>query len=560
VADLIDETPDLHGAYPRLNEAQIKSLEPYGHRRRTRTGEVLFREGDTNYDFIVILSGRVAVVEHDAHGVRLIAVHGERRFLGELSLLAGQAALFTAVVREDGEILSVPATRLREVATEDPSLGELVLRAFLLRRSLLIGLGTGLRIIGSRYSPDTRRVREFAARNRLPHVWYDLEEDQQAEEMLRALGVSPDQTPVVILRGTQVLRNPSNAEVAELIGLRRPDLPQIEYDLIVVGAGPGGLAAAVYAASEGLATVALDAVATGGQAATSSRIENYLGFPAGISGADLAERGTLQAEKFGARISVPVEATALEHQDSHHVVRLDDGSSVAAHTVVIASGVQYRRLPVPNLEQYEPHSVYYAATYMEARICAGDPVAVVGGGNSAGQATLMLSRYAAHLYLIVREHDLTEHMSRYLADRIKQLPGVTVMTHTEVRELLGENTLTGLVVEDTDTGERGTVEAKALFVFIGGEPHTRWLSDSIALDSGGYVLTGAKAARPGRDPMLLETSCPGVFAVGDVRSGSVQRVASAVGEGAMAVRLVHEHFAAAHRVDAPAQVSVGARA
>jgi thioredoxin reductase (NADPH) len=321
-----------------------------------------------------------------------------------------------------------------------------------------------------------------------------------------------------------------------------------------VGAGPGGLAAAVYGGSEGLSTLAVDAVATGGQAGTSSRIENYLGFPAGISGAELAERATLQAEKFGARITVPAEATGLEHTDEHHVLELDDGSSITATTLVIATGVRYRRLPVPRLEEFEPHSVYYAATQMEARVCTGDPVAVVGGGNSAGQATLFLARHAAHLTLVTRDHELTEHMSQYLADRIEQLDEVTVMRHAEVRELLGDRTLTGLLVEDRDSGERRTVEARALFVFIGAEPHTQWLSEWVRLDSGGYVLTGKAAAGDGHEPMLLETSCPGVFAVGDVRSGSVGRVAAAVGEGAMAIRLVHEHFAGRHRAGAPAHV------
>jgi thioredoxin reductase (NADPH) len=554
VADAVEETPDLHGAYPRLSDAQIKALTPYGERRPTREGEVLFAEGDEDYPFFVILAGRVAVVEHDASGERLIAVHGQGRFLGELSLLAGQAAFFTTIVREAGAVLAVPADRLREVLAQDPGLGELVLRAFLLRRSLLIGLGTGLRIVGSRYSPDTRRLREFAARNRIPHVWFDVEEDEQADAMLGALGISPDETPVVILRGTTVLRNPSNAEVAELLGLRRTSPGSASYDVVVVGAGPGGLAAAVYGASEGLATLIVDAVATGGQAATSSRIENYLGFPAGISGSELAERATLQAEKFGARITVPAEATGLEHTDEHHVVTLDDGSELATTTLVVATGVRYRRLSVPRVEEFEPHSIYYAATQMEARMCVGDPVAVVGGGNSAGQATLFLLRHAAHVTLVARDHELTEHMSQYLADRIAREPDVTVMLHSEVRELLGDRTLTGLLVEDREGGERRTVEARALFVFIGAQPHTQWLSEWVRLDSGGYVLTGKAAASGGHEPMLLETSCPGVFAVGDVRSGSVGRVAAAVGEGAMAIRLVHEHFAGRHRAGAPAHV------
>jgi thioredoxin reductase (NADPH) len=536
-----EETPDLQGAYPRLSDAQIAGLATHGERYRTTEGQVLFREGDEEYDFHVILEGLVEVHEGEGDQQRLIAVHGPGRFLGELSLLLGQPAFFTAVVCEPGEVLTVPAGRLRLVLSQDPALGELALRACLLRRSLLIGLGAGLRIVGSRYDHDTRRIREFAARNRIPHVWLDVEQDDQAEALLRQLGVGPADTPVVIWHDT-VMRNPGNAELGRLVGLKRDSSGVSECDLIVVGAGPGGLAAAVYGASDGLRTVTVDGVATGGQAATSSRIENYLGFPAGVSGAELAERATLQAEKFGARINVPCEAVGLEDRDGRHVVRFDDGTEMTGDTVVIATGVRYRRLPIPGMEELEPHSVYYAATQTEAMLCAGDPVAVVGGGNSAGQATLFLSRGAAVVHLIVRGPDLGRDMSRYLVDRIERTPNVQVHLHSEIRELCGERTLEAVVLEDDQTGARQRLDARALFVFIGAMPHTSWLQGQIALDDGGYVLTGAAAARDGHEPMLLETSRPGVFAVGDVRSRSVGRVASAVGEGAMAIRLVHERL------------------
>jgi thioredoxin reductase (NADPH) len=433
---------------------------------------------------------------------------------------------------------------------QEPEFGELVLRACLVRRTLLISLGAGLRIVGSRYSPDTRRIRELAARNRIPHVWIDVEEDAAAERVLAQLGVSPDETPIVVWRDT-ILRNPGNDDLGRLLGLREDPGPDA-HDLLVVGAGPGGLAAAVYGGSEGFDTVALDAVATGGQAATSSRIENYLGFPAGISGAELAERGTLQAEKFGVRVVVPAEATSLESRDGHHVVRLEDGSEITADTVVIATGVRYRRLPVDRVEEFEPHSIYYAATLMEARMCAGDPVAVVGGGNSAGQATLFLSRHAAGVSLIVREPDLGAHMSRYLADRIERTPAVEVLLESEVVELRGDHALDGLVARNRRTGESRDVRARALFVFIGNTPRTEWLRGAVALDSGGYVITGPAAATADHEPLMLETSLPGVFAVGDVRSCSVQRVASAVGEGALAIRLVHEHFSGRSHQRSPA--------
>jgi thioredoxin reductase (NADPH) len=542
--DRCDETPDLHGAYPRLSREQVETLLALGERRRVRCGEVLFREGDEQHAFIVVLSGRVAVVEQSIHGERLIAIHGERRFIGELGVLIGQPAFFTAVVRAPGELLTVPVERFRQLVTQDSELGEVVLRACVVARSLLMGLGTGLRIVGSRYSPDTRRLRELAARNRLPHVWIDPEDDRTAERLLQELGIPPEDTPVVIWRGRTVLRNPSNAELARLIGRRLPDRRKATFDLIVVGAGPAGLAAAVYGASEGLGTLVIDAVATGGQAGTTSKIENYLGFPAGVSGVELADRATIQAQKFGARITAPLEATGLEGRDGRHVVITDDGSSAAGRAVVIATGVHYRRLAVPRMEQLEPHSVYYAATIAEARICSGDPVVVVGGGNSAGQAALFLAGYARSVQLVAQENDLAENMSRYLAERIKRAPGIEVRLRSEVRELEGNDALQAVVVEDTVTGEIVKVDARALFVFIGADPQTQWLRDRLTLDAGRYILTGPAVVHGGRrEPLLLETSRPGVFAVGDVRSGSIRRVASAIGDGAMAVRLVHRHLA-----------------
>jgi thioredoxin reductase (NADPH) len=548
----VTETPDPYGAFPRLSEDQIGELERYGERRRTQAGEVLFREGDQSYDFIVVLEGLVAVMDsYGGEDERLIAVHGPGRFLGELSLLTGQAAFFTAVVREPGEVLAVPLERMRDLVAQDQDLGDLILRAYLIRREILIGLGAGFRIVGSRYSPDTRRLRDFAARNRLPHRFIDLEQDPEAELLLQHLGVRPDETPGVIWRGTHVLRNPSNAELARTIGLRAPPLSEDVCDLIVVGAGPAGLAASVYGASEGLSTVALDAVATGGQAGTASRIENYLGFPAGISGTELADRATVQAGRFGARISVPAEALALKERDGHHVVEIADGESVTGRTVVIATGARYRKLPVPRFEEFEGVGIYYAATWMEAQACRGDPVAVVGGGNSAGQATMFLSQHTPQVWLIVRESDLGEQMSRYLIDRIERAPNVEVLTHTEVRELVGERTLEGLVVEDGQTGERRTIEARALFVFIGSDPHTAWLGDAVALDERGFVVTGPAAAQ---GAVLLETSRPGVLAAGDVRSGSIKRVASAVGEGSMAIRLVYEHL---HQTEGPGEEAPG---
>lgn len=545
------ETPDGDGAYPRLTEQQIARLQAVGEVRATQVGDTLFREGDVNYDFCVVLAGKVAVVDsYEGPEERLIAVHGPRRFLGELGLLTGQAAFFTTVVREPGEVLVVAVDHLRAMILQDARLGDLLLRAYFSRRELLIGLGSGFKVIGSRYSPDARRVREFLARNRLPHRWIEIERDPGAEALLREVGVALQETPVVIWHG-ELLRNPSNEELAEAVGLNRAAAPMSVCDLLVVGAGPAGLAASVYGASDGLDTVTLDSVATGGQAGTSSKIENYLGFPTGISGAELAERAAIQAGKFGACITVPAEAVGLDREDGHYRVRLADGRELLARAVMVASGARYRRLPVPRLEEFEPNSVYYAATLMEAQVCAGDPIVIVGGGNSAGQATLFLSRFATELRVVIRGESVTKDMSHYLSDRIERSQ-VEVLLESEVRELLGEDTLDSVVVEHRRTGERRELPAKALFVFIGADPHTRWLSGSVALDDHGFVLTG-RAAKAGcgrpddaPTPSLLETSSPGVFAAGDVRSGSIKRVASAVGEGSMAVRLAYDFLERLH--------------
>lgn len=545
------ETPDQYGAFPRLSPEQLQVLTPHGERRRTAENEVLYREGEPFREFLAILSGTVEIVhDHGGPEERTVAVHGPGRFLGELGLLEGQAAFDTAVVREPGEILAVPVDRQRALVGRDPVLGDLILRAYLGRRHLLIGLGAGFRILGSCYSPDTLRLREFAARNRLPHRWVDLEKDREAEALLRRFAIRPEETPVVLWKGDQVLRNPSNAELARIIGLPAPSPETGRYDVMVVGAGPAGLAAAVYGASDGLTTAVVDAVATGGQAGTSSRIENYLGFPSGISGGELIERAVLQARKFDARLMVPAKVTGLTPQNDEYVVTFADGSTARANAVVLASGVWYRRLEVPGIDRLEGISVYYAATVHEAGLCRADPVAVVGGGNSAGQAALFLANHASRVQLLVRGDDLNADMSRYLVDQVERHPKIEVLLHTEVRRVFGSEKLEALLVEDNTSGRRRELQAAALFVFIGARPRTEWLRDVLALDEKGFVLTGADAqpladparwAALGRGPLPLETTLPGVFAAGDVRSGSVKRVAAAAGEGAMSIHLVHEH-------------------
>ncbi len=453
VGSVADETLTPRGPFPGSINDRSTALREWGEERATRAGDVLYREGDRTCDFHVILEGQVALVQAGDEEERVISVHGPGRFLGEFSLLAGQAVFESAVVQEAGAVLVVPADQLRRLLARDPELGDVVLRAYLVRRSMLLDLGAGFRIIGSRYSADTRRLRDFAARNRLPHRWSDLEEDPDAEALLRSVGVEPQDTPVVVWAG-RLLRNPSNEELADVLGLRAPVLPESAYDVVIVGAGPAGLAAAVYAASEGLDTLALDGVASGGQAATSSRIENYLGFPAGISGPELADRAFLQAERFGARFSLPTKVVGLDWADGHHLVRLDDATAVPGRTVVIATGARYRRPEVPRLSEFEGDSVYYAATHLEAWSCHDDPVVVLGGGNSAGQATVFFARTAASVHLVLRGDDLPANMSRYLADRIEGLPTVTVHRHNELRELRGDRSLEALVIEDRHTRER----------------------------------------------------------------------------------------------------------
>jgi thioredoxin reductase (NADPH) len=544
---------------PKLREDQIGVLRRYGETRKTEAGEVLLRAGDASNDFIVVLEGEVEVIDDFAGEARTMGVMRAGRFVGELNMLTGQAMYLSAVVDEGGELLAIPRERLKEVVTEEPNLSDIILKAFLARRSWGMRTGLGLRIIGSRHSSDSARLREFAARNRLPHVWIELEEDPRAEALLERFGAKPSETPVTIWQGRDVLKNPTNSELARIIGLKVDAPRDPTYDLVVVGAGPAGLGASVYGASEGLSTLALESMALGGQAGTSSRIENYLGFPVGLSGFELATRALVQADKFGARTAVPQEAVGLRREDGHYRIEFSEGGEVAARSVIAATGARYRRLDVPQLERFEGVSVHYAATEAEAQRCEGEEVAVVGGGNSAGQAALFLAGRTSRVYLLIRGDDLGKSMSRYLVDRVMGAENVELRANTEVRELVGEDRLDGIVVEDNRSDARRTLGARTLFVFIGAEANTGWLEGAVELDERGFVLTGRALDRSAlegnawqglsREPYPLEASLPGVFAAGDVRSGSIKRVASAVGEGSMAVRLVHQYLADARLQD-----------
>jgi thioredoxin reductase (NADPH) len=537
-------------AFPTLDEGQITRLSGCAAAacRSYEDGQTLFAVGDRDMKFFVVRSGEVEIIDYSGDEPRRVTVHRPGEFTGDVSHLTGAPAVVSAVARGRCDVVEISGEALRRVLGQCPDLSDIILQAFIARRQLLHQSPdfTGLRVIGSRYSADTFRVRDFLAKNRVLFTWVDLESDPQVDRLLRQFGLTEADTPVVACSRKLLLRNPSNRQLADAVGIRRP-LEQAVYDLAVVGGGPAGLAAAVYGASEGLRTVVLEQTAPGGQAGSSMRIENYLGFPTGLTGSELANRAVLQANKFGARLSVPTPVTSLEFEGAYPVLRLDGGESVTAKCLLIATGAEYRRLGVEGCERYEGTGVYYAATPNEAQLCRGAEVVLVGGGNSAGQAAVFLAGHARKVLLVLRGDDLYKSMSSYLARRIEQTANIELLRNAEVRRMRGDGHLSAVEVVNNRTGEGRTVETPAVFSFIGAVPRTDWLPPEIERDAKGFVLTGPALARSPhrsarRQPFLLETSRPGVFAAGDVRSGSAKRVASAVGEGAMAVQLVHEYL------------------
>jgi thioredoxin reductase (NADPH) len=536
-------------AFLELNDAELAALRPVGERVAVSAGQYLYREGDPAYDFYVVLSGVVEIVVTADGAERVLARHGVGRFLGELNLLTGQRVFVSARVAEPGDVLVVPRDALRRLIATNTGLSDKVLAAFLARRGLLMtGASSAIRGIGSRFSADSGRVREFLVRNRIPHEWLDPDGDSDVERLLRELDIAARDLPVVIV-SSKVLRHPTSGELADYLGLTVGTLPDGGFDLIVVGAGPAGLAAAVYGASEGLRTLVLEMVAIGGQAGSSSRIENYLGFPTGISGSDLTQRATVQAQKFGASFSSPCTVGGLQDDSGHFLLRLSNGTEIPGRAVIVATGARYRRLDAVGLERFETRGVYYAATELEARACAGSPAVIAGGGNSAGQAALFLVNAGTAVTIVIRGPDLAATMSRYLIDRIEADSRIVVRRNTSIVGLEGDDFLSTVRIGGPTGEER--LAATALFSFIGADPASQWLSGSAALDDRGFVLTDRSLGREhlngawktlGRAPLPFETSRPGLFAVGDVRSGSTKRVAAAVGEGSAAVRSVHEHL------------------
>lgn len=537
------------GAFPVLSASELSEVAAFGIERTTTAGQSLFEAGEASYDLFVVLEGEVEIVRLDEPDAVLIASYGPGGFAGELNLLTGQRRTLSCRVTQPGRVLVIPEAEFRRLMSGRPALADRIFSALLARREVLrSGEGAqAIRIVGSRYSPEAMSLRAFAEHSHLAHAWIDVEDTEEVDVVLANMGLRPQDIPAVIT-ATEILRRPSTATFAEHLGLTFRPTPGYIFDLVVVGSGPAGLAAAVYGASEGLRTVSLDAVAIGGQAGMSSRIENYAGFPNGISGEDLTGRAAVQAMRLGARLNAPCEVVGLRTEAGFHVIVLADGSEIPTRAVVVASGARYLRLAVDDLDRFEGAGVYYAATDLEARVCDGTSVLVVGGGNSAGQAALYLAQNNCGVTIAVRREDLAQSMSQYLIERIEADPKIDLLAGVEVQGLVGETRLEQVTLKHIATGREQAILCSGLFCFIGARPATAWLKDGVMLDRDGFVLTdrqlpeaqvaGASGALP------FETSMPGVFAAGDVRHGSMKRVAAAVGEGSSAVRSVHERLAA----------------
>lgn len=540
----------LERLFPTLKAAQIERIAAHGRRRVIERGEVLVEAGDRLVPFFVVLSGEIQILRPSGETETLIVAHRAGQFLGEGNMITGRRALMRAYVSESGEVLELDREQLLALIQTDTELSQILMRAFILRRSELIAAGVGdVVLIGSTHCAGTLRVKEFLTRNGHPYHYIDLDRDSDAQELLDRFHVRAADVPVLICRGDAVLRNPTNQQIAECLGFNDAIDETHRRDVVIVGAGPAGLAAAVYGASEGLDVLVLESNVPGGQAGSSSRIENYLGFPTGISGQELTGRAYAQAQKFGAQIMIAKGATRLTCGGQAYAVEMDDTVRVPARAVIIATGAEYRKPALENLARFEGAGVYYAATAMEAQLCVGDEIAVVGGGNSAGQAAVFLAQTVGRVRMLIRGDGLAQTMSRYLIRRIEDNPAIEVLTHTEIVALEGNGHLDRIQWRDNRNGSTETHEIRHVFMMTGAVPNTGWLERCLVLDDKGFVKTGADltpddlsaAGWPlARPPFLLETSRPGIFAIGDVRGGNIKRVASAVGEGSIAVAFVHQ--------------------
>jgi thioredoxin reductase (NADPH) len=541
-------------AFPVLTAAQISRLGPGAKLRKVEPGEVLFQPDDTDVPFFVLLSGSMEIVQPGITGESPIATHGPGEFTGEITMISGQRCLVRGRVTEAGQFLEISGDGLRSLVAKDAELGETFMRAFILRRLALISRGQGnVIMLGSRHCANTLRLREFLSRNAYPYTYVDLDTDKASQELLDRFEVKTGEVPVVICNGHTVLRNPSPQQLADCLGFNASINQSQVRDLIIVGAGPSGLAAAVYAASEGLDALLIETESPGGQAGSSSKIENYLGFPTGVSGQELSNRAIAQAQKFGAKMMVAHSVVQLKCSRRPYEVVLDNGNALAARAIVISTGAQYNKPGIANLKKFEGQGIYYGATYIESQLCENEDVVVVGGGNSAGQAAVFLSQTARKVHMLVRS-ELSETMSRYLIQRVTDNPAIELHWKTEIVALEGDRQLQRVTWLDKSRGEESTHEIHHVFIMAGASPRTDWLQGCIALDDKGFILTGRDLDTSAgastvlswpltRPPQMLETSLPGVFAVGDVRAGNVKRVASAVGEGAISVHLVHRALA-----------------
>ena len=534
--------------FPKLTPAQISRIAAHGHVRSVQSGEVLMEQGDTSVPFFVVITGEVEIVRPFGTHETLITVHGPGEFTGEVNMLSGRRSLVRARATKPSKVIELDHEQILSLVQTDAELSDILMRAFILRRVELIAAGVGdIILVGSAYSAGTLRVKEFLMRNGHPYSYIDLERDPDVQNLLDSFQISAGEIPVLICRGQLALRNPTNQEIADCLGFNESIDQTHVRDLVIIGAGPSGLAAAVYGASEGLDVLVLETSSPGGQAGSSSRIENYLGFPTGISGQDLAARAYLQTQKFGARMLV-AKATRLICDRKPYVIELENGARISTRTVIIATGAQYRKLPLKNLSRFEGAGVYYGATFVEAQLCGGEEVIVVGGGNSAGQAAVFLAQNAKRVYMLVRSTGLAASMSRYLIRRIEKSPTIILRPQTEIVAVEGADHLDSVYWRNSQTGQTEKYEIRHIFVMTGADPNTSWLNGCIALDAKGFIKTGPdllpdKLSAAGwsliRQPYLLETSLPGVFAVGDVRDGSIKRVASAVGEGSITISFVH---------------------
>ena len=542
-------------AFPVLTAAQVDRVRPGARIRRVEVGETLFKPDDSNVPFFVLLSGTMEIVQPDPWGERPIATHGPGEFTGEITMISGRRCLVRGRVTEAGEFLELSGDGLRQVVASDAELSEIFMRAFILRRLALISRGFGnLVVMGSRHCANTLKIREFLSRNAHPYTYVDLDSDETSQELLDRFEVKTEEVPVVICNGETVLRNPSIQQLADCLGFN-VSIDQVKVrDVIIVGAGPAGLAAAVYAASEGLDALMVETESPGGQAGSSSKIENYLGFPTGVSGQELASRAITQAQKFGAEMMVAHKVVQLHCDRRPYEIELENGKTLSARAIVISTGAQYNKPRLENLPRFEGQGIYYGATYIESQLCEGEDVIVVGGGNSAGQAAVYLAQSARRVHLLVRSGTLSETMSRYLIQRISTNPSIELHFRTEIVALQGNAGLEQVSWIDRATGETSMHDVRHVFIMAGASPRTDWLRGCVALDSKGFILTGrdldssnSHGTQPAwklvRPPQMLETSLPNVFAVGDVRSGNVKRVASAVGEGAIAIQFVHRALA-----------------